>query len=78
MELDERGQKVQTSHYKTNKSWVCNYTMMTIVNNVVYVKVAKRVDLKSSDHKEKKLCCTPKTNIMLYISYISIKEKCFF
>ena len=31
------------------------YSMVTIVNKycIVYLKVAKRIDLKSSDHKKK-------------------------
>ena len=29
------------------------YSTVTIVNNTVYLKVAKRVDLKSSHHKKK-------------------------
>ena len=33
------------------------YSMVTIVNNAVtYLKVAERVDLKSSHHKKKLFC----------------------
>ena len=52
------GQKVQTSSYrKINKSWGCNVQHgETIVNNcTVYVKVAKKGDLKSS-HLRKNIC----------------------
>ena len=33
------------------------YSMVTIVNNNVYVKVVKRVDLKSSYYKKKNFNC---------------------
>lgn len=35
-ELDEGGQKVSTSSYKVNKTWEVRYTMMTIVNSIVF------------------------------------------
>ena len=47
--MDEGGQKVHTSSYKTNKSWGCNIEHGDIV--------AKRVVLKSSHHKEKNVTC---------------------
>ena len=31
------------------------YSVVTVVNNTVYLKIAKRVDLKSFHHK-KKMC----------------------
>ena len=31
------------------------YIIVTIVNNIVYLKVAKRVDFKSSHYKKKKV-----------------------
>lgn len=33
------------------------YNMMTVFNNIVYLKVAKRGALKSSHHKEKNCNC---------------------
>lgn len=32
-------------------------SMVTIANNIVYLKVTKRVDQKSSHHKKKKCNC---------------------
>ena len=55
-EVGEGHQKVQTSRYKINVT--CHgdvmYSMVTITNNncISYFKVAKRVDLKSSNHKK--------------------------
>ena len=48
--FDEGGQKIQSSSYKISKSWGCNIEHLLMI----YRKVIKRVDLKSSHHKEKK------------------------
>ena len=53
--MGEGGQKVQTSGYKTHMFWACNVSMVTTVNNTVYLKVAEKVDLTSSHYKEKNL-----------------------
>ena len=55
------------------------YSIMTVVNNsVVYLKVAKRVDLKSSHHKERQLCevIDVSTNLIVVIisQYIHISN----
>lgn len=46
------------------------FSVMTIFNDAVHLKVAERADLKSSHHKKKtmfgdikSLCCIPETNI---------------
>ena len=53
-ELDEGGQKVQTSRYKVNKCWDVIYIMINIINYLVcYMKIVKRVNRKSSYYKEK-------------------------
>ena len=49
------------------------HSMVSIVNNNVYLKVAKRVDLQSPLNIEP-LCRTPETNIM-YGSCIPIKKR---
>ena len=55
---------------------------MTIVNNIVYLKVAKRINLNSSHHEKsnlklytdiRSLCFIPWSNIILYANYMSIK-----
>ena len=46
---------VQTSNYKYVSHQDIVYTMMTIVNNTVHFKVAKRVNLKSSLCEKKKI-----------------------
>ena len=33
--MDEGDQKVQTSSYKINKSWVCNLEHVTVINSTV-------------------------------------------
>ena len=52
-EIGEGGQKIQTSSYKINKSWACNVQHDDYSQQycTVYLKVAKRGDLKSSHHK---------------------------
>lgn len=55
MEMNEGGQMVQTSNYKYVSHEDIVYTMMTMVNDTVHVKVAKRVNLKSSLCEKKKL-----------------------
>ena len=35
-EMGEGGQKVQTSSYTINESWELMYSIMTIVNDIVY------------------------------------------
>ena len=52
-EMGEGGQKVQTSRYQINKCWRCDAQHSDLVNNIVYLKVAKRINLKSSHHKKK-------------------------
>ena len=48
-------QRVQTSSYKISTGDIM-YSMTTIVNTAVwYLKVAKKVDLKSSHNKGKKM-----------------------
>ena len=51
----ERGSKCTNFHFKTHKSWACHVQHAVIVNHAVYLKVAKRVDLKSSHHRKKNL-----------------------
>ena len=53
--MNEGGQMVQTSNYKYVSHQDIVYTMMTIVNNTVHFKVAKRVNLKSSLCEKKKI-----------------------
>ena len=52
--MGEGGQKVQTSSYQIHKSWDVTYSVVTLVDNIVYLKFIKGVDLKSSHHKKKK------------------------
>ena len=49
--MNEGGQKAQISSYKTSLGDVM-YILVTIVNNIVHLNVAKRVDFKSSHHKK--------------------------
>ena len=74
--MGERGQKIQTSSYKTNKCWGCTvqHGDYNFKYCIAYLKVAKRVDLKSY-HKKKNVCCTPDMHIMLRVNCISIKKK---
>ena len=51
--MGKGGQKVQTSSYEMNTSWGCN--VQCGENSIVYLKVAKKVDLKSLRHKKKNL-----------------------
>lgn len=51
--MGEGGQKVQTSSYKMSEFQAC---MATTVNNIVYLKVAERLDIKSSQMKIITLC----------------------
>ena len=54
--MDEGGQKVQTLSFKISHEDVI-YSIGTIINNsILHMKVAKRIDLKSSHHKKKKFC----------------------
>ena len=55
--LDESGQKVQTSSYKINRSWECTRSMVTAVSNNVYLKDAKRIDLKVLITRKKNYNC---------------------
>ena len=53
--VGEGSEKTQTASYKTAKSlesWEGNNSMVTIVS-IICLKVANRVDLKSSHHKKK-------------------------
>lgn len=54
VEVAGSGQMVQTSSYKLNKSWGCTVQRGDYSSQycVVYLKVSKRVDLKSSHHKK--------------------------
>ena len=61
-EMGEGSQKAQTSSYKINKSWGCNVQHGNYVNNDVYLKVFKRVDLKSAHLKKKILCIVMDVN----------------
>lgn len=53
--MGEVGQKVQTSGSKINKSWGCNIQHGDCSQQycIVYLKVARRVDIKNYHHKEK-------------------------
>ena len=53
--MGEGGQKVQTSRYKINlSSEDLIYSKVTIViNTILNLKVAKRIDLEISHHREK-------------------------
>ena len=51
--MGEGSQKVQTFSYKINKSWNVMCNIMAVVNSTVYLKVVRRVNLKSSHHKKK-------------------------
>ena len=53
--MSKGGQKVQTSHYKINKSRDVLYSMVTIVNNTVLRISSCKEKLKSSYHKKNKL-----------------------
>ena len=55
MKMNEGGQMVQISNYKYVRHGDIVHTMMTMVNNIVHFKVAKRINLKSS-LCEKKNC----------------------
>ena len=53
--MDEGGQKVQTLSFKISHEDVI-YSIGTIINNsILHMKVAKRIDLKSSHHRKKNL-----------------------
>jgi len=75
---------VSPSSYKRPISGDVMYSTMTIVNNIVYLKVAKRINLNSSHHEKsnlklytdiRSLCFIPWSNIMLYANYMSIKPE---
>ena len=53
----ERKIKVKTSSYKISHVDII-YSIVNMVNNGVYLKIAKQVDLKSSLQKEKKFVTT--------------------
>ena len=59
-EVGEGGQKVQTSNYRKVTHGIIMCSMATIANNTiffnyfVYLKVVKRVDLKSPHHTRTK------------------------
>ena len=55
--LDESGQKVQTSSYKITRSWEYTCSMVTIVSTNVYLKDAKRIDLKVLITRKKNYNC---------------------
>lgn len=48
-EMGTDGKKVLMSIYKISKSWGCNVQQYC----TVHLKVAKKVDIKNSYHKEK-------------------------
>ena len=54
--MGEGGQKVQVSSYKINKSWDITYSHgnNSLQYCTVYMKTAKRVDIKNF-HQKKKL-----------------------
>ena len=53
--MGEKGQKVQTSSNKTSKSpGDVMYSIVTTVNNIVYLKFTKRVVLENFPSQEKK------------------------
>ena len=56
--MDEGGVKVQTSTFKTNKSWEYNVQCddYSYQYCTVYLKVVKRIDLKKSHLQKKKNC----------------------
>ena len=59
------GQKVITSSYKMNRSYgyhvhQSNYSSLY---HIIYSKVTKRVDLKSSHHKKKKIALCISMNV---------------
>ena len=56
-EMGEKGQKVEISSYKMSKSWGCNVQHGDYSQEycIVYLKVARGVDLKSSHHQKKKI-----------------------
>ena len=73
---------VSPSSYKRPIPGDVMYSTMTIVNNIVYLKVAKRINLNSSHHEKsnlklytdiRSLCFIPWSNIILYANYMSIK-----
>ena len=58
-ETGEGGQKVQISSYRKHKSWVYLFTykigkyIVVTMLIIAHLKFAKRVDLKSPNHKKK-------------------------
>ena len=56
--MDERGQKIQTANYQINKFWGFNVQPVDYseLYGIVYLQVAKQVNLKSSHHKNLKPC----------------------
>ena len=53
--MDECGQKVQTLVLRQISSGDVMYSTLTIVSNIVYLKVPERVDLTSSHHRKRLL-----------------------
>ena len=53
--MGEGGQRVQISSYKINEPCRCNAQQVTRVNTAVYMKVAKKVNLKKFSFQEKKI-----------------------
>ena len=51
-ELDEGSPKVPTSSYKANSPGGEMYNTIKVINTVIYRKVVKRVNHKSSHRKE--------------------------
>ena len=47
--------KMQTCSYKINKSWECNVqdSDYGLQYCIIYLKIIKRIDLKSSHHNKK-------------------------
>ena len=48
-------QRVQTSSYKMNSFGDPMYSMVTIVNDIESFKVTRRLDLKCSHHRKRKV-----------------------
>ena len=53
--VGEMSQKIQTCSYKISKSWGCDlqHGDYSYQYCIVYLKVAERIDLKSSHQREK-------------------------
>ena len=51
--MNESGQKIHISSYKINKNWDTMFNMINAINaTICYTKIVKKVNPKSSHHKE--------------------------